>query len=98
MSESKRKRGTQDACDAEAREMDVGTDAGLAAVVPPAPAAPAPVAPVRPGMLLVAAARGMTCPAELSRKRITDRPHWVRNTTYYRRRIAEGSLVLKQKG
>lgn len=98
MSESKRKRAGHDPDDAMAEQMNAGIDATLAAAVESAPAALASPAPARPGMLLVAAPQGLVCPAELSRKRITDKPQWVRNTTYYRRRIAEGSLFLKEKG
>lgn len=45
--------------------------------------------------LAVIAPKGKTCPMELSREVITDcGPRTVQNNTYYRRRLAEGSLLL----
>lgn len=62
----------------------------------PVPAAsPSNTAPQR---LLVTAPSGRVCPMEMSRDRIGQTPVAVPDNSYYRRLIADGSLVLKQEG
>lgn len=54
---------------------------------------------VEADMLVVVAPDGRNCPKELSRERIGQAPVKVPNNAYYRRLVAEGSLILtKQEG